>query len=90
MNQRALIDKVLARYSGEFTVFRELLQNSDDAQSKVVEIRFETQNYLERTGGDGASLERIATPSAMSLPDLKTTNVRFVSLNVDVTSIILR
>jgi len=28
VNQRALIDKVLARYSGEFTVFRELLQNS--------------------------------------------------------------
>jgi len=28
VNQRALIDKVLARYSGEFSVFRELLQNS--------------------------------------------------------------
>lgn len=42
VNQRALIDKVLARYSGEFTVFRELLQNSDDAASKAVEIRFET------------------------------------------------
>ncbi|GJJ14590.1 hypothetical protein Clacol_008856 [Clathrus columnatus] len=42
VNQRALIDKVLARYSGEFTVFRELLQNSDDAASEAVEIRFET------------------------------------------------
>ena len=31
VNQRALIDKILARYSAEFTVFRELLQNADDA-----------------------------------------------------------
>ncbi|KAF8523641.1 hypothetical protein JB92DRAFT_3140729 [Gautieria morchelliformis] len=51
VNQRALIDKVLARYSGEFTVFRELLQNSDDAASKAVEIRFESKPYLERVGG---------------------------------------
>lgn len=67
VNQRALIDKVLARYSGEFTgtqttdivrvgdhisyillVFRELLQNSDDAASRAVEIRFETKEYLDR------------------------------------------
>ncbi|KAF8581823.1 hypothetical protein K439DRAFT_1513339 [Ramaria rubella] len=51
VNQRALIDKVLARYSGEFTVFRELLQNSDDAASKAVEIRFETKTFLNRTEG---------------------------------------
>ena len=31
VNQRALIDKILARYAAEFTVFRELLQNADDA-----------------------------------------------------------
>lgn len=31
VNQRALIDKILARYSGEYTIFRELLQNADDA-----------------------------------------------------------
>ena len=31
VNQRALVDKLLARYKGEFTVFRELIQNSDDA-----------------------------------------------------------
>ncbi|KAF8513724.1 hypothetical protein BU17DRAFT_95084 [Hysterangium stoloniferum] len=52
VNQRALIDKVLARYSGEFTVFRELLQNSDDAASKAVEIRFETKEYLNGTKTD--------------------------------------
>ncbi|KAI5995734.1 histidine kinase-like ATPase, partial [Pisolithus marmoratus] len=48
VNQRALIDKVLARYSGEFTVFRELLQNSDDARSSAVEIRFETEQYARK------------------------------------------
>ncbi|KAH6912034.1 hypothetical protein BKA70DRAFT_823701 [Coprinopsis sp. MPI-PUGE-AT-0042] len=43
VNQRALIDKVLARYSGDFSVFRELLQNSDDAQAKAVEIHLDAQ-----------------------------------------------
>jgi HSP90 family molecular chaperone len=38
VNQRALIDKVLARYSGEFTVYRELLQNANDASATTVEI----------------------------------------------------
>jgi hypothetical protein len=64
VNQRALINKILARYSGEFTVFRELLQNSDDAESKSVEIRFETE-----TVGDGPSNES-------DLPNLKTVNVQ--------------
>ena len=42
INTRALIDKVLARYSGEWTTLRELLQNAADASSKVVQIRLET------------------------------------------------
>ncbi|KAF8131205.1 hypothetical protein EV363DRAFT_1584042 [Boletus edulis] len=46
IDTRALIDKVLARYSGEFTVFRELLQNSDDAGCDTAEIRFETSARL--------------------------------------------
>ncbi|KAL1743141.1 hypothetical protein HDZ31DRAFT_41634 [Schizophyllum fasciatum] len=72
VNQRALIDKVLARYSGEFTVFRELLQNSDDAQSKAVEIHFESQEYLSSKSGDAAE----ATSSEPSdLPDLKKVQV---------------
>jgi hypothetical protein len=29
-------------------VFRELLQNSDDAEARSVEIRFETHAYLSR------------------------------------------
>ncbi|KAH9951982.1 hypothetical protein B0H21DRAFT_817732 [Amylocystis lapponica] len=58
VNQRALIDKVLARYSGEFTVFRELLQNSDDAGAKAVEIHFETKEYLDsKTQNDSLTLD---------------------------------
>ncbi|RIB30618.1 hypothetical protein C2G38_2152060 [Gigaspora rosea] len=41
VNQRCLIDKMLSRYSTKFAVFRELLQNSDDATSSSVEIIFE-------------------------------------------------
>ncbi|KAF5355265.1 hypothetical protein D9758_006047 [Tetrapyrgos nigripes] len=70
VNQRALIDKVLARYSGEFTVFRELLQNSDDAQSKAVEIRFETKQYIDSKSS--ASLETNSESVGRPLPDLKT------------------
>ncbi|KAL9630336.1 MAG: hypothetical protein Q9164_006470 [Protoblastenia rupestris] len=42
VNTRALIDKVLARYSGEWTTLRELLQNAADASSKQVKISLET------------------------------------------------
>ena len=42
VNTRALIDKVLARYSGEWTTLRELLQNAADAQATKVAIKFET------------------------------------------------
>ncbi|KAL4076679.1 hypothetical protein V8B97DRAFT_2021990 [Scleroderma yunnanense] len=68
VNQRALIDKVLARYSGEFTVFRELLQNSDDARSSAAEIRFETASYLRRREEDSRN-------NTVALPDLITTPV---------------
>ncbi|CAG8625260.1 16108_t:CDS:10 [Gigaspora margarita] len=41
VNQRCLIDKMLSRYSSEFVVFRELMQNADDAKTSAVEIVFE-------------------------------------------------
>eukprot|EP01137_Pigoraptor_chileana_P003951 Opistho-2@44912 len=40
VNQRHLIDKILARYSAEHTIFRELLQNSNDAGATHAEIEF--------------------------------------------------
>ncbi|KAL5498075.1 hypothetical protein ACEPAH_3006 [Sanghuangporus vaninii] len=73
VNQRALIDKVLARYSGEFTVFRELLQNSDDAASQSVEIHFETQTYIDRK--KASEIEGNSAQSTGSFPDLKTQHV---------------
>ncbi|KIX09887.1 uncharacterized protein Z518_00968 [Rhinocladiella mackenziei CBS 650.93] len=42
VNTRALIDKVLARYSGEWTVLRELLQNAADASATKIKIKFDT------------------------------------------------
>ena len=42
VNTRALIDKVLARYSGEWTTLRELIQNAADASASKVTIQFET------------------------------------------------
>ncbi|KAI9741967.1 MAG: hypothetical protein M1834_000356 [Cirrosporium novae-zelandiae] len=42
VNTRALIDKVLARYSGEWTVLRELLQNAADAGASKVTVKFES------------------------------------------------
>ncbi|RDX42682.1 hypothetical protein OH76DRAFT_1410943 [Lentinus brumalis] len=73
VNQRALIDKVLARYSGEFTVFRELLQNSDDASATAVEIHFETKDYIQRKNGKtDVQEENGAVLEARGLPDLKT------------------
>jgi len=43
-------------------VFRELLQNSDDAEARSVEIRFETEAYLSRENGN----------DPQHLPNLKT------------------
>ena len=42
VNTRALIDKVLARYSGEWTTLRELIQNAADASASKVFVRFQT------------------------------------------------
>ena len=41
-NQRHLIKKILARYPSQWTFFRELVQNADDACAKNVMIEFET------------------------------------------------
>ncbi|KAF2454389.1 hypothetical protein BDY21DRAFT_416707 [Lineolata rhizophorae] len=41
-NIRALVDKILARYSSEFTTLRELVQNAADASASKVTIKFDT------------------------------------------------
>ncbi|TFK32675.1 hypothetical protein BDQ12DRAFT_739250 [Crucibulum laeve] len=74
VKQRELVDKILTRYPGAFTVFRELLQNADDAHSSAVEIRFESEDYIKAkdTAKDGP---RMNNGSARVLPDLKKTVV---------------
>ena len=46
VNQRALIDKILARYATPNSVYRELIQNSNDADAAVVEIILSTSGSL--------------------------------------------
>jgi hypothetical protein len=53
-------------------VFRELLQNADDAEARSVEIRFETEAYLSREKGDDLQSDK---PERGDLPDLKTAMV---------------
>ena len=42
VNQKDLIDKMLARYSSDFVVARELIQNGDDAGATLVKVSFQT------------------------------------------------
>jgi len=46
VNTRALIDKVLARYSSEHTTLRELIQNASDAGATTVIIQYQTDPSL--------------------------------------------
>lgn len=63
VNTRALIDKVLARYSGEHTTLRELIQNAADASATTVKIKFETlpsaQVPLANTTNDSEALKHV-------------------------------
>lgn len=36
-----MIDKILARYSSEYTIYREVIQNANDACASSLEIIFE-------------------------------------------------
>ncbi|BFZ57400.1 hypothetical protein PYCC9005_004452 [Savitreella phatthalungensis] len=47
VNQRALIDKVLSRYSSENTLLRELMQNADDANATKVRITYNADKPWE-------------------------------------------
>lgn len=68
VNQRALIDKILARYAAEFTVFRELLQNADDAGAQCCQLRFDTRKDL---GQDQESSQEPSGSSGRKKPDFK-------------------
>ncbi|GAA6015207.1 hypothetical protein JCM11491_000504 [Sporobolomyces phaffii] len=76
VNQRALVEKILARYSGEHTVFRELLQNSDDAGASHVELHFRTT-----ATSDSSAAQPVY--SSESLPSLKTTKCASIMVRND-------
>eukprot|EP00977_Amphora_coffeiformis_P015478 scaffold4515_cov149-Amphora_coffeaeformis.AAC.1 len=57
VNQRALIDKILARYASAGAVYRELLQNSNDAGASRAELHFRTGSG----GGGGGSTTKTTT-----------------------------
>jgi HSP90 family molecular chaperone len=48
VNQRHLIDKILARYSSEYTVYRELIQNANDAGAKQIKITFNVDSISKK------------------------------------------
>ena len=54
-------------------MFRELLQNSDDAGAHSVEIRFETESYISREKRSDVELDESLKEA---LPNLKTAVVR--------------
>ena len=56
-------------------MFRELLQNSDDAGARSVEIRFETEAYLSRENGDDLQSDK-SKREDLPVPDLKTAMAR--------------
>lgn len=58
-------------------MFRELLQNADDASASAVEIHFETKSYID---GGKAGAGQVPPVQDEPLPDLKTTLVRVVLL----------
>ena len=58
-------------------MFRELLQHSDDAGARSVEIRFETEEYLSREEVDDTQSDE---SEQENLPDLKTAVARCLML----------
>lgn len=77
VNQRALIDKILARYAAEFTVWRELLQNASDSGATHCQLRFETLDYQAIPS---ALAETYAAPPLLEL-DLKAPLKKWVFKN---------
>jgi len=59
-NQRALIDKILARYATQNAVYRELIQNSNDAGAKNASIHYFTG--APNTTADGSSTPSTTKP----------------------------
>lgn len=76
---------VLTRPLTERIVFRELLQNSDDAGATTVEIHFETQAYMSSKGASSTNGQNEGLGEkvvARKLPDLKSAMVRICHVSL--------
>ena len=62
VNQRALIDKILARYASAGAVYRELLQNSNDAEATNAEVHFTTTAAADKGSSSSTSTISTSTP----------------------------
>jgi len=78
VNQRALIDKILARYSTELTLFRELLQNANDANARQLQIRFQGTQFWSSLSSAGSSAVEAKENAGSSFSSLRICNDGFV------------
>lgn len=90
VNQRALIDKILARYASAGAVYRELLQNSNDAEATVAEMYFTTSK-----DGENESLPTTGGTQSLTLQqprsaDTKRTNITSRATKEVVTNVTYR
>jgi hypothetical protein len=71
VNQRMLIDKMLARYSSDFVVFRELIQNADDAKATAIQLKIscitENRNSSSENDFHHSTIEEICVINNGSL-----------------------
>lgn len=49
------LHQILARYAAEFTIFRELIQNADDAGATSCELRFESVAHCNERDASSSS-----------------------------------
>ena len=66
VNQRMLIDKMLARYSSDFVVCRELIQNADDAQATSFHFEITCETSSITADMQPRSIKQSSTTNAMT------------------------
>lgn len=75
VNQRHLIDKILARYSSEYTVYREVLQNANDAGASSFEIEFHTISNRNNLRSNSLILDKNLNSVDLDIRDSRVTAV---------------
>lgn len=81
VNQRHLIDKILARYSSRFTIYREMIQNANDACATEMEILFYSRNG-RNDGKSSISTSTLSTNTTTSQTQINTTSKMIDSIEI--------